>query len=357
MSRLSPWLRGLGLVLSLFPVVRTARCEPPLTTIEDVLYKADGTRFQGLAMVEWKDFEASDKSKIATHRLAVKIERGFLKVRLVPTTDASAGAYYSVRYSSDGRIQFSERWAVPPSATPLRVRDVRVATSSGSVVPPPAEEQIQIADVVGLANELSLRVAKGVGYANSRAAVIASDGTLEAAGGAPGDCVRVDGTAGPCGVAGEAEFVDAETPAGTVDGVNASFTLAGAPNPASSLLLFRNGMLQKQGFDYLLEGSAITFATSAVPQSGDTLLAGYRTAVAEGGLTFVDGETPSGTLDGVNRTFTLAWAPSPAGSLLLFRNGLLQKPGQDYTLSGGQIQFEVAATPQTQDTLLAFYRY
>ena len=50
--------------------------------------------------------------------------------------------------------------------------------------------------------------------------------TLAAAVGAdPGECVRVDGTAGPCGSLGPG-FVDGETPAGLISGTNAVFTLA-----------------------------------------------------------------------------------------------------------------------------------
>ena len=70
-------------------------------------------------------------------------------------------------------------------------------------------------------------------------------------------------------------FADAEVPSGLVNGSNTAFTLAHAPNPASSLLLFKNGVLQKKsGADFTLTGAAITFTTA--PQTGDTLEAFYR---------------------------------------------------------------------------------
>lgn len=69
----------------------------------------------------------------------------------------------------------------------------------------------------------------------------------------------------------------------------------------------------------------------------------------------VDGETPAGTLNGTNLIFTLAFQPA-ASSLHLYRNGLRQKLGLDYTLSGNTITFLVAAVPQPGDTLLADYR-
>ena len=48
------------------------------------------------------------------------------------------------------------------------------------------------------------------------------------------------GTAGP-------NFTDAEMPAGALNGSNASFTLSAVPMPASSVALYRNGVLQKPG--------------------------------------------------------------------------------------------------------------
>lgn len=64
-----------------------------------------------------------------------------------------------------------------------------------------------------------------------------------------------------------------ETPAGTIDGANTSFTLAAAPSPASSLFLFANGSrLAAAGVDFTLTGAAISF--NFPPQPG-TILAAY----------------------------------------------------------------------------------
>jgi hypothetical protein len=61
-----------------------------------------------------------------------------------------------------------------------------------------------------------------------------------------------------------------------VDGSNTSFALSAVPDPASSLAVYRNGILQKTGQDYTLTASTIQFVATAAPQPGDTLLAGYR---------------------------------------------------------------------------------
>ena len=69
-------------------------------------------------------------------------------------------------------------------------------------------------------------------------------------------------------------FVPNEVPAGTVNGVNATFTLATAPNPADSLNLYVNGQRFKVTEDYTLAGLTITFVVA--PETGDLLLADYR---------------------------------------------------------------------------------
>ena len=67
-------------------------------------------------------------------------------------------------------------------------------------------------------------------------------------------------------------------------------------------------------------------------------------------------ETPTGTVDGVNDTFTLAYAPI-VSSLIVLRNGIVQEAGtgNDYTLSGSVITFEAGALPQTGDKVRARY--
>src|SRR5579864_7784434 len=64
----------------------TAFAGPPLTTIQDIIYKADGTRFNGMLTISWNGFEASDTSAIGTQMLTVKVVDGNLRVKLVPNT-------------------------------------------------------------------------------------------------------------------------------------------------------------------------------------------------------------------------------------------------------------------------------
>lgn len=352
------WWRTVAAVVALAGVGSAA---PALTTIQDTLYQADGTRFNGTLTITWNNFQSGDNNPIPTQGLTVNVVNGYLKVQLVPTTNASAGANYSVQYSSQGQYVFTETWAVPPSTLTLAVRDVRVTT--GTVIgPPPVTTDVPISDVDGLMNELNIRPMKGAGFLPGSAALINSAGMIDAVSGNPDDCVHVDGTSGPCASGGSGStvvFADAETPSGAANGVNNAFTLNNIPSPAASLALFRNGVLLAQGSDFTLSGSTVTFYSYAVPQTGDILLASYRynTTTVQPQVQFVDSETPAGTTDGVNTGFTLSYAPSPAASLSLYRNGILMKQGLDYTLSGSQITFQSGNIPMALDTLTAFYRH
>ena len=69
-------------------------------------------------------------------------------------------------------------------------------------------------------------------------------------------------------------FADSEVPSGMVDGLNLAFSLAHEPLPTSSVVLARNGLVLREGVDYTLSGSALTFIDT--PQPGDVLQAWYR---------------------------------------------------------------------------------
>jgi hypothetical protein len=128
--------------------------------------------------------------------------------------------------------------------------------------------------VIGLVSDLAQRPVKGPGFGTGSVAVINQNGQIETAVGDVGECVYVDGTAGPCG-SPQSQFFDAEIPGGLVDGTNNTFTLANPPSGAS-LMLFRNGLYMLGGFDYTLSGQTVQFVPGAVPQPGDTLVASYR---------------------------------------------------------------------------------
>lgn len=70
--------------------------------------------------------------------------------------------------------------------------------------------------------------------------------------------------------------------------------------------------------------------------------------------TNVVGETPTGTIDGVNKEFTIAHTPI-ANTFKLYFNGLRQKETSDFTLSGTTITFVEA--PMEGTNILVDYQY
>src|SRR5215475_5055823 len=74
-----------------------------------------------------------------------------------------------------------------------------------------------------------------------------------------------------------------------------------------------------------------------------------------GPINIVTRETPTGSVNGSNTTFTLANTPT-AGTEEVFLNGILQEPGagNDYTISGATITYLTA--PATGDRLRVNYR-
>jgi hypothetical protein len=252
-----------------------------LTTIQDTLFEADGSRFNGSLTIGWSTFDAANIGTIVQQSRTVQVLNGNLQVQLVPNATAMPPAnVYNVQYQSDGRSQFMETWTVPVSALPLTVSSVRTGSQiivnggNGTVGTPIVESS-----VVGLVADLAQRPLKGAGFGTNSVAIVDDSGNLETAAGSPGDCVFIDGTTGPCG---GPTFSDAETPGGTVDGVNNTLTLAFTPL-GSSLMLFRNGLYLTTNFDYTLSGSTITFLTGALPHPGDTMTASYRVDTAASG--------------------------------------------------------------------------
>lgn len=285
--------RALAAVLLAVPIMAA----PPLTTIQDVLYKADGTRFNGTLTISWNSFQAPDSSAIVTQSTTVKVMQGLLRVQLVPTTTSTPPAFYTVTYNSDGRVQFQETWSVPASTQALRVRDVRTAAASSATTAAASGDTSSIpeSNVVGLVADLGARPVKSPSYAPGRSAVVDSGGLISTAVGNATDCVHVDGSSGPCG-AGGPSFVDADSLSGIVDGSNTTFGLSAVPDPVTSLSVYRNGMLQKIAQDYTVSGTTITFVTAATPQPADTLLASYRLAGADGDTGDANQYTPAQVL-------------------------------------------------------------
>lgn len=224
-------LRSACLWLALFFATgEIGRTQPVLTKIQDTVYLADGSRFNGLAFIDWKSFDTANGSVIGRNSKVVRIVDGLLQVQLAPTTNNNT-TYYSVKYSSAGRVLFSETWAVAPSTATLKIRDVRAILLPGGFVAAPNTS----------------------GGGNSGGGGIGENGT--------------------------GSFIDFENPTGLVNGSNLDFTLATTPNPLASLELYRNGIRLSPTVDYTITSNIITFISGAQPQVGDVLRASYRAGI------------------------------------------------------------------------------
>lgn len=150
--------------------------------------------------------------------------------------------------------------------------------------------------------------------------------------------------------AGEPNFVDKEV-LSPVNSVNNVYILRYTPE-VGSVDIFYNGLLQKEGEDedYTISGRVVTF--NEPPVSGSKLLASYRTYSE---INFIDNETPSGVINGINTVFTLSTMPV-AGSEHLYLNGMLQDSGMDYdyTITGTVIVFNIP--PPIGSIILCSYR-
>ncbi len=71
-------------------------------------------------------------------------------------------------------------------------------------------------------------------------------------------------------------------------------------------------------------------------------------------IRFIDDETPTGTVNGVNTIFIVSKTPQD-GSLKVYRGGARQRITEDYTLSGRTITFLIA--PQVGEIILVDFRY
>lgn len=67
-----------------------------------------------------------------------------------------------------------------------------------------------------------------------------------------------------------------ETPTGTVNGTNSSFTLTYVPDPTTSLELEVEGLTYTKDTQYTLTSNTIVYGTAYIPQSGDVHYARYR---------------------------------------------------------------------------------
>ncbi len=106
---------------------------PATTTINDVVYRADGTLAGGTLLISWPTFSTSSGQSVAAGRKSVTLGAGgTLSVALVPNTGSTpAGTFYTVVYQLDDGTVKTEFWIVT-ATSPTTIAAVRTLLGSGS---------------------------------------------------------------------------------------------------------------------------------------------------------------------------------------------------------------------------------
>lgn len=144
-----------------------------------------------------------------------------------------------------------------------------------------------------------------------------------------------------------------EVPSGTINGSNATFTLAGTPPNAASILVFVDGKKANVSEWNLVGTNQIVFTAGNIPQVGQSLEAFFVQSL---GTTSVVQEIPSGTVDGSNDTFSLSVSAPYKNAAAVFVDGRKSALG-DWSLisSGSEVRFGSGFIPQPGQRVELYY--
>jgi hypothetical protein len=313
-----------------------------LTQILDTITNPDGTLFNGTVMITWNGSSSSGTGTISPVTSSTPVYSGALSVLLVPTTTAPAGTYYVVVYnSSNGLVTWSETWQVPPSPTALTLSQVRQSSTKGSGAGGGSVGGTQFATLpvaISQITDLSTDLSSINTSLTSLSAQIATLTTQVNSGGSGGSSTALQSQV-------TALSTTVTNLGSTVAGNTASIgTLTTGVNSVTATVTSNGDLLNTLNTAVVALNSSVTNLTNTVNAFG----AGGSNAL------YVDAESPGGLINGTNSIFSLAQTPSPSASLLLYRNGLLQLNGPNYTLTGTTVTF--TAAPASTDSLEAYYR-
>ncbi|MGH9528875.1 MAG: hypothetical protein ACRD2S_03045 [Terriglobales bacterium] len=127
---------------------------PALTTVSDIVYRADGTPAGGTLLISWPAFNTADGHTIAAGtNSAVLGAGGALSIQLVPNIGATPSAtFYTVVYQLDDGTAKTEYWVVP-TTSPSTIAAVRTTPGSPGQPSQLATEQFVNTALAGKAND------------------------------------------------------------------------------------------------------------------------------------------------------------------------------------------------------------
>ena len=143
------------------------------------------------------------------------------------------------------------------------------------------------------------------------------------------------------------------------DGTSTQYPITNAgirftPANVNNLFVLRSGVIQKPGTDYTISGSTITFVVPPVVQDNILLFYSYNGLdqnIMLDSLTGINGSQTTHALYNSGVSFT----PPSVDDLMVSRNGIIQNPTQDFTVSGSNITFTTAL--QTTDSVFIIYTH
>ena len=116
--------RGLTLVTVMVALLGAwygAVAQVATTTIQDTVYRADGTQASGAVVVTWPTFTTAAGQAVAAGNTSATIgPNGALSLALTPNAGAMpTGTYYTAVFHLDDGTMSQQYWVVPVSATPV----------------------------------------------------------------------------------------------------------------------------------------------------------------------------------------------------------------------------------------------
>ena len=126
-----------------------------------------------------------------------------------------------------------------------------------------------------------------------------------------------------------------ETPTGTVNGSNDTFTLSSTPVAAASVIMILDGLTMSNGDDYTVSGTTVTFTIP--PANGSEIKAIYNNAASIGG-----GDFSSNTSSSVDGEVVLFSGTGGKTGKRATGTGIAQLTGG--VLSAGSITHTIAVT-------------
>ncbi|MCL5743136.1 MAG: hypothetical protein M1541_04285, partial [Acidobacteria bacterium] len=196
----------------------------PVQIVDTIKTPFSGVLFSGTVTIVGPQLTTASGETVARWQADYTVTNGVFSVQLEPNDAASpSGTSYSVRYFPDRSkskvAAWSETWVVPTSAGPLKVNQVRVASA-----PTPS-----VLIALSQLGKSGAQQGQAVVWNGTAWAPAWGNGVPLTEGPQDGQYLKWNAAL----AAWEpVTFVDQETPAGSLDGVNAVFALAGAPAPA-----------------------------------------------------------------------------------------------------------------------------